>query len=308
MILVVCPNLAVDITLHVDALRPGEVHRTAQSSKQAGGKGVNVARALRGLGEEPLVLGLSGGIAGEAIRRGLAREGIESDLVPFEGESRTCVIVLEKDGTATVVNEAGLETDDRGELLRRFQTHLPEAEAVALMGSVPPGVSVEIFDVMARMCRERETFCLLDTSGAALEVGLRGRPSVAKPNRGEAESLLGSSLDSDDDRRDALHMIRALGAEMVILTFGSEGIWLADGRVSARCSMPPTNLRLGNPTGAGDALAAGVIVGRVRSYSIADLARFAVATATASLAEGYGRIRARDLRPEAARFESLSVG
>ncbi|MGH9323361.1 MAG: PfkB family carbohydrate kinase, partial [Vicinamibacteria bacterium] len=93
MILVVCPNLAVDVTLEIETLEPGSVHRAGKSRKQAGGKGVNLARALRSLGplgEEPLVLGFVGGRTGDEIASGLAAEGIPSELVSFPGESRTC--------------------------------------------------------------------------------------------------------------------------------------------------------------------------------------------------------------------------
>jgi tagatose 6-phosphate kinase len=307
MILVVCPNLAVDVTLEVDALRVGGVHRARVSRRQAGGKGVNAARALRALGEDVLVLGYAGGRAGEEIARGLESESVACELVSFEGESRTCTIVLASDGVATVVNESGPSISDPSALLARFDALVERARAVALMGSLPPGLPGETHAAMVRRARERGRFCLLDTSGAALRPGLLARPSVAKPNLGEAEEFFGRRLESDRSRMEAVRELRRLGADVGILTLGAEGFLVAGRSLLARCSLPPGGgRRLGNPTGAGDALAAGFLAGTLRGYPVSDCARLAAAAAGASLAEGYGRIRERDVRVDAVRLEILA--
>jgi tagatose 6-phosphate kinase len=307
MILVVCPNLAVDVTLEVEALRVGGVHRARASRRQAGGKGVNTARALRALGENALVLGYAGGRAGEEIARGLESENIACELVPFEGESRTCTIVLQSDGTATVVNERGSVIEDPSDLFSRFDALLGEAGAVALMGSLPPGLPFDTHAAMVRRARERGRFCLLDSSGAALRHGVAARPNVCKPNLAEAEEVLERKLESDAARLDAVRDLRRLGADVGMVTLGAEGFLVGDGSFLARCFVPASGgQRLGNPTGAGDALAAGFLAGTLRGYPISDCARLAAAAASASLGEGYGRIRARDIRVEAVRVEIAS--
>jgi 1-phosphofructokinase family hexose kinase len=306
MILVVCPNLAVDVTLHVDALELGAVHRASASGRQAGGKGVNVARALRALGEDPIVLGFAGGRTGREIAEGLEAEGIRSDLVSFPGESRTCTILLASDGTATVVNERGGEIEDGSELIERFDTWIREVQAIALMGSLPPGLPADTYGNLLARAKDRGCLSLLDTSGEALRAGLTAHPDIAKPNRGEAEELLGRKLDSRASVIDAVREIRSRGARTAIVTLGCEGFVVADAEALAHCSVPPSSdLRLGNPTGAGDALAAGFLAGTTRGYSLVDRSRLAAASAAASLGEGYGRFRARDVRIEAARFENL---
>jgi 1-phosphofructokinase family hexose kinase len=314
MILVVTPNLAVDVTLPVEALRPGKVHRTDRSRRQAGGKGVNFARALRSLGAQgapdhpPLVLGFAGGRAGEAIREGLARENLAAELVPFPGESRTCTIILDENGVATVVNEAGPSIEDPRELLSRFGAVLDRARAVAFMGSLPPGVRSDLYAEMIALSRKKGLLSLVDTSGEALKEGLSAGPTFAKPNRAEAEELLGVDLSTDDARREAVAEIRRRGAEAAFITFGAEGFLLACDQGTFRSHLPPGgkgDLRLGNPTGAGDTFAAGLLAGAVRGYPVSDSARLAAAAAAASLAEGYGRFRARDLRVEAFRLEAV---
>ncbi|HEY7817342.1 MAG TPA: hexose kinase [Vicinamibacteria bacterium] len=312
MILVVSPNLAVDVTLEVELLKPGEVHRARGVRRQAGGKGVNFARALRSLGplglrsDPPLVLGFASGRAGEAIREGLASEEIASELVPFGGENRTCTIVLDAKGEATVVNEAGPTIEDASELLAAYERRLEESRAVAFMGSLPPGLSCGVYAEMIARARKAGRWSLLDTSGEALRRGLDARPSLAKPNRVEAEALLGVPLASDADRRNAVERIRSLGASIGVVTFGKEGFLIGDEEGSYRTrAAVPSDIRLGNPTGAGDALAAGLLAGAMRGYPISETARLAAAAAAASLAEGYGRFRAKDVRVEAARSEKI---
>jgi len=312
MILVVSPNLTVDVTLEVEALEPGAVHRAWRTGRQAGGKGVNFARALGSLGplglpeDPPRVLGFAGGRAGEAIREGLESEGIASDLIPFPGESRTCTIVLDRMGAATVVNEPGQEIEDSSPLLSTFEKRLESARAVAFMGSLNPGLPFDLYASMIARAREKRRVCLLDTSGPPLERGLAAGPSFAKPNCAEAEELLGRKLSTEASRREGVERIRALGAETALITFGAEGFLVASSEGIHRCAASPSaDMRLGNPTGAGDCLAAGLIAGAVRGYPLVDVARLAAAAAKASLAEGYGRFRAKDVRIEASRVEKL---
>jgi tagatose 6-phosphate kinase len=312
MILVVSPNLAVDVTLEVDALRPGEVHRARRVLRQAGGKGVNFSRALRSLGplglpeDPPLVLGFASGRAGESIRDGLEKEGIAFELLPFSGESRTCTIVLDREGSATVVNEAGPEIAEASSLLSRFESLLEKSRAVAFMGSLPPGCPSGVYASMIELARKTGRTSLLDTSGDALRLGIAAGPDLAKPNRAEGEELLGRALSTDASRRESVERLRELGAETAIVTFGSEGFLIASAEGVYRCSSSsPADLRLGNPTGAGDALAAGILAGVVRGYPLVESARLAAAAAAASLAEGYGRFRPKDVRIEAVRVETV---
>ena len=306
MILIVCPNLAVDRTLEVAHFDIGHVHRARRAEIRAGGKGVNAARALAGLGEEAFLLGFVGGTSGERIVSGLAEEEIASDLVPMSDESRTCTILLEPDGVATVINEVGPSVGAASPLLERFGAALPRAAAVGFMGSLLPGLPERLYAQLIERCHAAGIPSLVDTSGSALAPALEARPSVAKPNRSEAEALLSSPLDSLDSIADAAGKLCALGPGIAAITLGSRGVVASTGDLIAHAFVPdPSDLRMGNPTGAGDALAAGLLAGIVRRYPFEDTLRLGVATATASLAEGYGRFRPKDVRVEAVRLERL---
>ena len=145
MVLVVCPNLAIDYTLRVDSLLPGHVHRTESYERHAGGKGVNAARAFRTLGREPLICGFAGGETGRFIDRGLEEEDLRRTLVPMEPESRTCVIILSEGGEATVVNETGPTVTESDAFLSVVAGLISESEAIAMMGSLPPGMPADAY-------------------------------------------------------------------------------------------------------------------------------------------------------------------
>jgi tagatose 6-phosphate kinase len=131
MILVVNLNLAVDQILRVDGLQLGGVHRSKSSLRQAGGKGVNVARVLRTLEEQCVVTGFLGGELGEFIARGLSQEAIAFECTPIKNESRTCLVLVDSEqGRQTVINEPGPEisqaemarfVDNYGRLLTRAE-------------------------------------------------------------------------------------------------------------------------------------------------------------------------------------------
>ena len=175
------------------------------------------------------------------------------------------------------------------------------------MGSLPPGLPRDVYAVMIERARASGRLSVLDTSGEALRFGLGAGPSLAKPNRAEAEELLGRDLSTEAARREAVESLRELGAETAILTLGREGFLAAAAGEVYRVASGADDLRLGNPTGAGDALAAGLIAGAVRGYPLVESARLAAAAAAASLAEGYGRFRPKDVRVEASRVERILV-
>ena len=289
MILVLCPNLAVDYTLRLENLEPGRVHRSRDYERHAGGKGVNVARTLSALGEEPLLCGLAGGGAGRFIEEGLEREKIRAELVPMKAENRTCVIILSRTGEATVVNEDGPTVNEADALRSRVRTLISESQAVALTGSLPPGLPQDLYAEMVRGCRKAGVPCLVDASGPALEPALAAGPTYCKPNQMEAEALLDRGV---DDWVGAAREIRERGADDAILS-GPD--------LSAR--LTPPAVPVVNSTGAGDALAAGLLAGHLRGGSLREIAALGMAAAAASVQHGYGR--ATEIRPELVGFQRV---
>lgn len=252
MILTVTLNVALDVTYTVRELRPHATHRVTRVDRRAGGKGVNVSRVLAALGHPTLATGFAGGTTGEAIRRDLTASGVDHRLVALrESESRaTMTLVDEHAGEATVFNEAGPVLDEQDwRAFRAAYDELAEhAEVVVMSGSLPPGLPE---DAYAQLCAATPGETLVDAGGSALVAAARAGADVLLPNRDELGEATGCSDVAEGARR-----LLAEGARAVVVSCGGDGLFALtpEGAWSAPA---PERLR-GNPTGAGDALAAAI--------------------------------------------------
>ncbi|MGW3105085.1 1-phosphofructokinase family hexose kinase [Streptomyces sp. NPDC001100] len=260
MILTVTLNTALDITYRVRELRPHGTHRVSEVTERPGGKGVNVARVLAALGHEVTVTGFTGGATGRVVQEQLASTpGVLDALVPVSGATRrTTAIVDELTGDTTQLNEPGptVTSAEWSAFQEAYEALLGEVSAVALCGSLPPGVPVGAYAGLVRTARAAGVPVLLDTSGEPLRRGVAARPDIVKPNTDELAELTGSHdplrATQDARRRGARTVVASLGARG-LLAATPEGTWHAT---------PPARIH-GNPTGAGDSAAAGLLSGLV---------------------------------------------
>ncbi|MFD8911140.1 1-phosphofructokinase family hexose kinase [Streptomyces sp. NPDC059575] len=286
MILTVTLNTALDITYRVRSLRPHTSHRVSDVAERPGGKGVNVARVLAALGHEVTVTGFAGGATGGVLRDRLAgTAGLTDALVEVAGPTRrTIAVVDERTGDTTQLNEPGpqISPAEWAAFLRAYDQLLGSASAVALSGSLPPGVPVGAYAGLIRVARSAGVPVLLDTSGEPLRRGVAARPDLVKPNAVELAELTGSH-EPLRATRDA----RRRGAHAVVASLGPEGLLAATPEGHWRAT-PPTPLR-GNPTGAGDAAVAGLLSGLVEHLPWpARLTRAVALSAAAVLAPAAG--------------------
>ncbi|MFC6062807.1 1-phosphofructokinase family hexose kinase, partial [Streptomyces ochraceiscleroticus] len=221
MILTVTLNAALDITYRVPRLRPRGTNRVTEVSERPGGKGLNVARVLAALGHDTVATGFAGGGTGDALRAMLAQEtGVTDALVPIGSATRRTVAVVDTTGgDTTQLNEPGptVSPAEWDAFLTRYRELLDGAQAVALCGSLPPGVPVDVYARLTRTARAAGVPVLLDTSGEPLRRGLAARPDLAKPNAAELASLTGHNEPlraARDARRRGAHTVAAsLGAD-----------------------------------------------------------------------------------------------
>ncbi|WP_369390121.1 1-phosphofructokinase family hexose kinase [Streptomyces sp. CG1] len=280
MILTVTLNTALDLTYRVRSLRPHASHRVSEVIERPGGKGVNVARVLAALGHEATVTGFAGGATGRAMRDQLGdTPGLTDALVPVAGATRrTIAVVDELSGDTTQLNEPGpqIEPTEWGAFLDRYDELLPSASAVALCGSLPPGVPVGAYANLVRAARAAGVPVLLDTSGEPLRRGVAARPDLIKPNADELAELTGSH-----EPLRATQDARRRGAHAVVASLGAEGLLAVtpEGRLRAT---PPARMR-GNPTGAGDSAVAGLLSGLVEKLPWPDRLTRAVALSAATV-------------------------
>lgn len=298
MILTVTLNAALDVTYDVERVVLHGAHRVRRVRRRAGGKGVNVARVLHALGEEAVVAGLAGGPTGEALRADLAAAGLPDALTPIAGDTRrTLAVVDAATGDATGFWEPGAEVaaDEWERFLAGFAPLARDAAVVVLSGSLPPGVPP---DAYATLCRAAGRPTILDSSGDALRLGLRGGPAIVKPNAAELAEVAGGEA-GDASEVDAVlagaERMRRAGAQAVVASLGADGLLaVADG--GAWHARPPEAVH-GNPTGAGDAVVAALAAGLAADRDWAGRLADAVAlSAAAVLAPAAGEFDAAAYR------------
>jgi tagatose 6-phosphate kinase len=280
VILTVTLNTALDLTYRVRSLRPHTSHRVSEVAERPGGKGLNVARVLAALGHEATVTGFAGGATGRLVREQLSdTPGVTDALVPVAGATRrTIAVVDELSGDTTQLNEPGpqIEPSEWGAFLDRYDELLPSASAVALCGSLPPGVPVGAYANLVRTARSAGVPVLLDTSGEPLRRGVAARPDIIKPNADELAELTGSH-----EPLRATQDARRRGAHAVVTSLGPGGLLAStpEGRWRAA---PPARVH-GNPTGAGDSAVAGLLSALVERLPWHDRLSRAVALSAATV-------------------------
>ncbi len=293
MILAVSPNPALDVTYELPRVRWHEAsNRVVSVARQAGGKGFNVARILRQLGEEAAVLGFLGGLPGAAAREDLAASGVRDETITIAGETRLTVFVVEESGEVTGLSEPGpeIERGDWDALERRCRELLGSANVLTLSGSLPPGAPEDGMRRLIELAHSAAVPAVLDTRDEFLRQGVEGGPAMVKVNEEELDSYAPGT-----PARDAAARVRARGVGAVVVSRGEKGV-LALTEEGTFEAAPPERLT-GNPTGAGDAATAALAAGLKRGATWPELLADAVALSAAAV-----------LHPLAGSFDEAAYG
>ncbi len=294
MIVTVTLNAALDRSLTVPVLQLGHRHRASSVLTLAGGKGINVARALKRLDVPVVATGLAGGMTGTRIVEELTAEAILNDFVRIRDESRTSTLVVDPmSGTHTEINEWGPKvTEAELEMLLEKLRYLARgAEFVLFAGSLPRGVDDGFYADAIRELGRRGVRVVLDTEGEPLRVGLEAEPWLVSPNQHEAEQLVGQELQDEEDFLMALDTIAEMGARNVHITLetGCYALVREERQVHLLRAVGP-QLEPVSVVGAGDALLAQWLASQIDRKAPSDALRMAVAAGSASVLElGAGR-------------------
>ena len=264
MIVTVTLNAAIDRTLTVPNFQLGQRHRASAGLTLAGGKGINVARALKRLGVPVVATGLAGGRTGTRIIEELTGEAILNDFVRIADESRTSTAVVDPTGGSyTEINEWGphVEPEELDMLLEKLRYLSSGAEFVVLAGSLPRGVDAGFYAELIRELSRRQVPTVLDSEAEPLRLGLEAEPFLVSPNQREAEALVGNEFQTDEDFQHALSAIEAMGAHGVVITLKT-GCYalLAAGKTKARMFRAwIPRIEAVSTVGSGDAFLAGFL-------------------------------------------------
>ena len=281
MIITVTLNAALDKTLEVPNFTPGRRHRTVDQQTMPGGKGVNIARAIKRLGQPVIATGLAGGATGTRIVEALNDEAILNSFVRIREDSRTNTAVIDPTtGQHTEINERGPSVSAREmEMFRDKLLYLAKGASICVFaGSLPRGVEPDAYANLIRDVRKLGVTTMLDTEGEPLRLAVRAEPDLVSPNELEAEELVGHEFNGVDDRAQAVVEISRLGAGEAIMTV-SDGCYaqVLEGGVPTLYRVTVEEQEARSRIGSGDAFLAGYVASHYAGRAAVDCLRFGVA-------------------------------
>ena len=288
-------NPAIDQTVIIPSFTAGAVNRVQSSQVDAGGKGINVASFLADFGQPATVTGFLGAGNDGIFRRLFERKGIEDRCIRIAGHTRTGVKISDEVlHQTTDINFPG-EMPTPADIARLFEILAELAAAhewFVLSGSIPHGVSAGIYTEMVRALSGRKV--VLDTSGEGFRQAVPAGPWLIKPNVDELSEYAGKPLESPTA---ILEQARAVmgrcSIHTVVISMGKEGAIFVEGEEQV-WAVPPA-VQVKSTVGAGDAMVAGIVAGKIRDLSLAECARLATAfsvTAISHIGSGLPSIEA----------------
>lgn len=279
-------NPAIDETITLDALRPGEVHRARAVQFDAGGKGVMVAGCLADWGQPVVVTGLLGDRNAATFSALFAAKSIVDAFCRYPGLTRTNVKLVDPH-TTTDINLPGADVPVAG-LKQVRNAVLQRADAntlVVLSGSLPAGFPAATYAEFIATLAAHGTRTVLDTSGVPLSAALAATalPSVIKPNRAELEAWAGQSLHATTDLIHTARRLLSRGMELVVVSMGADGALFVSSSEALLARLP--NIQPASTVGAGDAMVAGIVAALSENAALERIARMGTAFAYSKLGQ-----------------------
>ncbi len=277
-ILTVTLNPAIDRIVHIS-----HGHKPGLGNFFAGGKGINVARAARRLGAPVKATGVEGGVTGWMLEELLSKEGLPHDLFIIGAETRVNTTRVTSDGRVERVLHPGprMTRVEHKAFEAFFARQTRGYGTIVFSGSLPPGFPLAFWMRLLKIARRAGACVVVDTSAAALAAALKCGVDIIKPNRAEAEEVLGRRLRSKAAIKKALHTFLGYGIKKVLISLGHEGLAACEEGRDVTVRVPC--IKEGHAVGCGDAALAGFLVADRSGKGLRASACFAAACGTANL-------------------------
>ena len=284
MIATVTLNASIDKAYQLACpLVDGTVMRVETCIDNAGGKGMNAARAVATCGEDVLATGFVGGNNGRLLCELLDADGIAHDFVHVAAETRCCVNVLEPNGRSTEFLEPGRPVSEAevAAMREKIAEVAARADVVTFNGSAPAGAGEDIYRTLVEVVRAAGKPAILDTSGKLLVGSLAARPTMIKPNTDEICAILGKKPESIDEIVAAAREVHeSRGIEKVVVSLGGDGSVMACSEGVFRGRAPKIDVV--NPVGSGDTMVGAFAVAIARGMGVEDQLAYAMSCASAN--------------------------
>ncbi|WP_130805974.1 1-phosphofructokinase [Senegalia massiliensis] len=284
-------NPAVDRRYNIDILEKNTVKRTEDYMASAGGKGLNVSRVARILGEDVTGFGFLGGNTGDFIRNEISKLGINDSFTSINGTTRTCLNIIDDNNDNIEILEKGpvISKEDKNKFLKELELQLEKLDIIAISGSLPKGVDINIYSDIIKIAKKYNKKVILDTSGDAFLENLKSNPFLVKPNKEELENITGIRLDCEEAIKMAAHKILRKGAENILVSLGSNGMYFFGEEGNFKVDIP--KIKIKNTVGSGDSSVAGFAYSFSKGLDIQDILKYANACGMSNAMEkGTGSI------------------
>lgn len=275
MITVITFNPSIDRLYKLERFEIGSVQRANLVNPTAGGKGLNVAKVLKKLGEDINCIGFLGGFNGEYIKSQLKSIGIENKFTDIKEETRICLNIIDSNNISTEILEKGPNVSE--EEIVKFENDLEEilkdTEVLVASGSLSRGLPVDYYLKIGNICNQKNIKFILDTSGESLKLGIKSSPYLIKPNMDELEFLSGIKIKTIDDIINISKKILLTGVKNVCVSMGKDGMILVNKDFVYKVEIPKIDVV--NTVGSGDSSIAGFALGIARKYDLKETLKLA---------------------------------
>ncbi|MBM7643087.1 1-phosphofructokinase [Streptococcus loxodontisalivarius] len=279
MIYTVTLNPSIDFIVRLDKVEIGAVNRMDSDDKFAGGKGINVSRILQRLGYDNTATGFIGGFTGRFVEEGLDKEGIKTQFVSVDQDTRINVKIKADDETE--INGAGpVISESQLAELETILSSLNQGDVVVFAGSAPANLGNQVYNRLIPLAKKAGAEVVCDFEGQTLLDSLNYEPLLVKPNNHELEAIFGVKLNGLDDVEKYAREILAKGAKNVIISMAGDGALLVT--KEAAYFAKPIKGQVKNSVGAGDSMVAGFTGEFVTSGDPIEALKWGVACGTST--------------------------
>ncbi|WP_026477763.1 1-phosphofructokinase [Alkaliphilus transvaalensis] len=287
MITTVTLNPAIDQRLDFDSIQLGKVNRVINSKQEAGGKGINVSKVLRGLGEDSTATGFIGGGSGVWINNWLKMKGIKTDFVLTDTETRTNLKLIDHNSfMITDINHGGdpIKEVYLKALYEKVGELVEVSEILVLSGSLPKATPSHVYKDLMEIANKRNCITILDAEGEALLEAIEGKPHMIKPNIHELESTFKVKINNEEDIINKAKFFLEKGVQLVVVSMGEEGAMLISNTEVLKAET--IKVEVSSTVGAGDSMVAAFAYGIKKGLQLEETFKLAIASATLSVSKG----------------------
>ena len=290
-------NPAIDKYTTVDRVRPDRKLRCERPTREPGGGGLNVSRAVERLGGEATALYMAGGPTGDILRDLLDAESIPQHVLPIAGWTRENLIVNEEGSEQQYrfgMPGPEVSEEEKDQCLEALRGLDPAPDLLVASGSLSPGLPEDFLGQVAEVAAEIDARFIVDTSGEPLRHAVEAGAFLLKPNTSELEDLAGEALETEKAQEEAARSFIEDGCcQVIVLSLGSGGAVMFTGERTEHIRAPTVPIR--SKVGAGDSMVGGIVLGLARGMELPDAVRFGVAAgAAAVMTEGTDLCRRED--------------